>query len=158
MRNAKLLKLLLILIVMLLPLHGMPASANTESPGKIKTAVPGTIVTESAYIVPLKDGRDTLELIDTQSAEVKALQGILASKDIQINKLISAVEDLNRNRLQERTEWQTEVVTLTEKNMVQDKKLKNEKRKRWGIGIFGGFSHYGEVVIGIGISYDITRF
>ena len=65
-------------------------------------AAPGTIVTESAYIVPLKDGRDTLELIDTQSAEVKALQSIVASKDIQIDKLISAFEDLNRNRLQER--------------------------------------------------------
>ncbi len=49
--------------MMLLPLHGMPASANTESPGKIKTAAPGTILSEGAYLVPLKDGRDTLEQI-----------------------------------------------------------------------------------------------
>lgn len=158
MRNAKLLKLLLILIMMLLPLHGMPASANTGSPGKIKTAAPGMIVTESAYIVPLKDGRDTLELIDTQSAEVKALQGIVASKDIQIDKLISAVEDLNRNRVQERTEWQEQVGALANKNVVLEKKLATEKRKRWGIGIVGGLAHTGEGVIGIGITYNFLRF
>lgn len=116
------------------------------------------IVTESAYIVPLKDGRDTLELIDTQSAEVKALQGIVASKDIQIDKLISAVEDLNRNRVQERTEWQEQVGALANKNVVLEKKLATEKRKRWGIGIVGGLAHTGEGVIGIGITYNFLRF
>ncbi|MEK0452878.1 MAG: hypothetical protein AGIKBDMD_00828 [Synergistaceae bacterium] len=158
MLKRRLLKLLLILIMMLLPLHGMPASANTGSPGKIKTATPGTTVTESVYLVPLQDGRDTLELIDTQSAEITALRGIVASKDIQIDKLISAVEDLNRNRLQERIEWQEQLGTLVNKNIVLDKKLAIEKSKLWGIGIFGGFAHTGESVIGIGITYDITKF
>lgn len=158
MRNAKLSKLLLILIMMLLPLHGMPASANTESPGKIKAVTPGAIVTESSYLVPLQDGRDTLELIYTQSAEVKALQGIVASKDIQIDKLISAVENLNRNRLEERTEWQEQVGALANKNVVLEKKLATEKRKRWGIGIVGGLAYTGEGVIGIGITYDFIRF
>lgn len=153
-----LLKLLLILIVMLLPLHGMPASASTENPGKIKTAVPGTIITESAYLVPLKDGRDTLELIDAQSAEITALRGIVTSKDIQIDKLISAVDGLNKNRLQERTEWQEQVGSLANKNIALDKKLAIEKRKRWAIGIFGGLANSGEGVIGIGITYDIIRF
>ena len=109
-------------------------------------------------MVPLKDGRDTLELIDTQSAEVKALQGIVASKDIQIDKLISAVEDLNRNRIQERTEWQTQVNTLHEINNELGITLTREKRKRLAIGIFGGFAHTGESVIGIGITYNIIRF
>ena len=144
--------------MMLLPLHGMPASANTGSPGKIKTAAPGTIVTESAYIVPLKDGRDTLELIDTQSAEVNALKGIVASKDIQIDKLISAVENLNRNRLQERTEWQEQAGALAAKNTVLDKKLEVEKSKRWGIGFFGGIAHTGEFTIGIGVTYNIFKY
>ena len=153
-----LLKLLLILIVMLLLLPGTPASASTESPGKIKTATPGTILTESAYLVPIEDGRDTLELIDTQSAEITALRGIVTSKDIQIDKLISAVEGLNKNRLQERTEWQTQVNTLHEINNELGITLTREKRKRLAIGIFGGFAHTGESVIGIGITYNIIRF
>ena len=153
-----LLKLLLILIMMLLPLHGMPASASTGSPGKIKTAAQGTILTEGAYLVPIEDGRDTLELIDTQSAEITALRGIVASKDIQIDKLISAVKDLNRNRLQERAEWQTQVKSISDKNYELNNDLTREKHKRWGIGIFGGMAHTGEGVIGIGITYSIIKF
>lgn len=108
--------------------------------------------------MPLQDGRDTLELIDTQSAEVKALQGIVVSKDIQIDKLISAVEDLNRNRLQERAEWQTQVKSISDKNYELNMDLTKEKNKRWAIGIFGGMAHTGESVIGIGITYSIIKF
>ena len=158
MLKKRLLKLLLILIMMLLQLHGMPASANTESPGKIKAVTPGAIVTESSYLVPLQDGRDTLELIDTQSAEITALQGIVASKDLQIDKLISAVEDLNRNRIQERAEWQTQVQSLHEINNKLETTLAKEKHKRLTIGPFIGLAHTGEGVIGIGITYAIISF
>ena len=109
-------------------------------------------------MVPLKDGRDTLELIDTQSAEVKALQGIVASKDIQIDKLISAVEDLNRNRIQERNEWQTQVQSLHEINNKLETTLRREQHKRLAIGPFIGLAHTGEGVIGIGVSYAIILF
>lgn len=105
-----------------------------------------------------EDGRDTLELIDTQSAEISALRQIVASKDVQIDRLISAVEDLNKNRLEERSEWQQQVGSLTNKNTALDKKLAIEQRKRWGIGPFGGIAHTGESVIGIGITYDIIKF
>ncbi|WP_446788190.1 hypothetical protein [Macellibacteroides fermentans] len=108
--------------------------------------------------MPLQDGRDTLELIDTQSAEIRALRGIVASKDIQIDKLIFAVEDLNKNRLQERTEWQTLVKTLEEKTSKLERALEKECRKRWGIGPYGGISYKGEGVIGLGITYDIIKF
>jgi len=108
--------------------------------------------------VSLQDGRDTLELIDTQSAEIRALQGILASKDIQIDKLIWVVNDLNKNRLQERLGWQQQVEILENKNITLDKKFAIEKRKRWGIGPFGGIAHNGECVIGIGITYNIIKF
>lgn len=158
MRNARPLGLLLILIMMLLLLPGMPASANTGNSGKIKTATPGTTVTESVYLVPLQDGRDTLELIDTQSAEVEALRGIVASKDIQIDRLILAVKDLNSNRLQERAEWQGQVKNISDKNYELNNDLNKEKHKRWGIGIFGGMAHTGESVIGIGITYSIIKF
>lgn len=109
-------------------------------------------------MVPLKDGRDTLELIDTQSAEIKALQGIVASKDIQIDRLIFAVEDLNKNRLQERTEWQTQVNTLHEKNIELGTTLRKEQRKRLAVGPFVGVAHTGEGIIGIGITYAIILF
>ena len=158
MRNARLLGLSLILIMILSLLHGMPASASTGSPGKIKTAAQGTILTEGAYLVPIEDGRDTLELIDTQSAEITALRGIVASKDIQIDKLILAVQDLNKNRLQERAEWQDQVKIINDKNYELNNDLTTEKHKRWGIGIFGGMAHTGEGVIGIGITYSIIKF
>ena len=109
-------------------------------------------------MVPIQDGRDTLELIDTQSAEVKALQDIVASKDIQIDKLISAVEDLNRNRIQERNEWQTQVQSLHEINNKLETTLAKEKHKRLAIGPFIGLAHTGEGVIGIGITYAIISF
>ena len=158
MQRKKLLKLSLILIMMLSLLPGIPASANTGSEGKIKILSQGTKLTEISYVVPIQDGRDTLELIDTQSAEVKALQGIVASKDIQIDKLILAVQDLNRNRLQERAEWQTQVKNISDKNYELNTDLTNEKQKRWAIGIFGGMAYTGEGVIGIGITYSIVKF
>jgi len=108
--------------------------------------------------VPLQDGRDTLELIDTQSAEVMALRGIVASKDIQIDKLILAVQDLNRNRLQERAEWQTQVKNISDKNYELNTDLTNEKQKRWAIGPFLGVAHTGEFMVGIGITYSIIKF
>ena len=156
-KRKQLLRFLCLMIVMLL-FNGTCVWANTGSPGKIKTVTPGTIATESSYLVPLQDGRDTLELIDTQSAEVKALQGIVASKDIQIDKLISAVEDLNRNRLQERTEWQTQIQSLHEINNKLETTLTREKHKRLTIGPFIGLAHTGEGVIGIGITYAIISF
>ena len=158
MRNARPLGLSLLLIMMLLLLPGMPASENTGNEGKIKILSPGTKLTETFYVVPLQDGRDTLELIDTQSAEITALQGIVASKDLQIDKLISAVEDLNRNRIQERAEWQTQVQSLHEINNKLETTLAKEKHKRLTIGPFIGLAHTGEGVIGIGITYAIISF
>ena len=158
MRNARLLGLSLILIMILSLLHGMPASASTGSEGKIKIVSLGTKLTENSYVVPLQDGRDTLELIDTQAAEVEALRGIVASKDIQIDRLILAVKNLNSNRLQERAEWQTQVKNISDKNYELNTDLTKEKHKRWGIGIFGGMAYTGEGVIGIGITYSIIKF
>ena len=109
-------------------------------------------------MVPLQDGRDTLELIDTQAAEVEALRGIVASKDIQIDKLILAIQDLNQNRLQERAEWQTQVKNISDKNYELNMDLTKEKHKRWAIGPFLGVAHTGEAVVGIGITYAIVKF
>lgn len=158
MPNIRLCKLSLILTMMLLLLPGTPASANTAGDGTIKLLPPGTTLTESSYVVPIQDGRDTLELIDTQSAEIAALQGIVAAKDVQIDKLIAAVEDLNTNRLAERSEWQAQVTRLHEKNSTLEKNLAKEKSKRWAIGPFAGIAHNGEAVIGISVTYALIKF
>jgi len=158
MRRIKLRKLSLILIMMMLLLPGIPASANTENLGTIKISFPGTQLTEPAYIVPVKDGRDTLELIDTQSAEILALREIAELKDMQIDKLIAAIEDLNTNRLAERSEWQTQVKNLYSENTALDKKFSTEKRKRWGIGVCAGVDHTGQAVVGFGITYSLVKF
>lgn len=158
MQKIKLLKLSLILIMMMLLLPGIPASGNTENLGTIKISFPGTQLTEPAYIVPVKDGRDTLELIDTQSAEISTLRDIMVSKDLQVDKLIAAIEDLNTNRLAERSEWQTQVKNLYSENTALDKKFSTEKRKHWGIGVCAGVDHTGQAVIGFGITYSFIKF
>ncbi|NCU27555.1 hypothetical protein EOM86_12710 [Candidatus Nomurabacteria bacterium] len=82
----------------------------------------------------------------------------MASKDIQIDKLILAVQDLNKNRLQERAEWMEQVKTINDKNYELNMDLTKEKNKHWAIGPFLGVAHTGEFIVGIGITYSIIKF
>ena len=52
---------------------------------------------ESAYLISLEDGRKTVEIMSSQKAEISALREIIISKDIQIDKLLNGIEDLNNN-------------------------------------------------------------
>ena len=88
----------------------------------------------------IADGRDILELIDTQDAEIKTLWQSINKKDEQIDKLIKASEE------------------LVNKTYQLESKLVKEKAKRWGVGIFAGMSHNGEAVIGVGVTFDLIRF
>jgi hypothetical protein len=88
----------------------------------------------------VEDGRDILELIDTQDAEIKTLWQSINKKDEQIDKLIKASEE------------------LVNKTYQLESKLVKEKAKRWGVGIFAGMSHNGEAVIGVGVTFDLIRF
>ena len=92
------------------------------------------------YIMSVEDGRDLLELIDTQDAEIKTLWKAINKKDEQIDSLILASEE------------------LVNKTYQLEAKLVKEKAKRFGIGIFAGMSHNGEAVVGIGITFDLFRF
>lgn len=158
MQKKSLLKIFTILIIMRLLMSGTPASANIENPGKIIIVNPGSIITERAYLVPIEDGKDTLELIDSQNAEITALRSILSTRDAEFEKLIEAIDELNSNRLLERAEWQSQATKLYEKNNTLEKTLTKEKSKRWAIGPFVGVTHSGCAVVGIGITYSIIKF
>ena len=88
----------------------------------------------------VQDGRDLLELIDTQDAEIQELWKTINKKDEQIDSLILASEK------------------LVSKTYQLESKLVKEKAKRWGVGFFAGMSHNGEAVVGIGITFDLFRF
>lgn len=92
------------------------------------------------YVMSVSDGRDLLELIDTQDAEIKTLWQAINKKDEQIDKLITISEELVNKTYQLET------------------KLVKEKAKRFGIGVFAGMSHNGEAVIGVGVTFDLIRF
>ena len=92
------------------------------------------------YVMSVEDGRDLLELIDTQDAEIKELWSAINKKDEQIDKLIKVSEE------------------LVNKTYQLESKLVKEKAKRFGIGVFAGMSQHGEAVIGVGITFDLIRF
>ena len=94
----------------------------------------------NSYVMSIQDGRDLLELIDTQDAEIQELWKAINKKDEQIDSLILASEKLVNKTYQLET------------------KLVKEKAKRFGIGIFAGLGHSGEAVVGIGITYSLFKF
>lgn len=94
----------------------------------------------NSYVMSVQDGRDLLELIDTQDAEIQELWKAINKKDEQIDSLILASEKLVNKTYQLET------------------KLVKEKAKRFGIGIFAGLGHSGEAVVGIGITYSLFKF
>lgn len=94
----------------------------------------------NSYIMSVQDGRDLLELIDTQDAEIHELWRAINKKDEQIDSLILASEKLVNKTYQLET------------------KLEKEKAKRFSIGIFAGLGHSGEAVVGIGITYSLFKF
>ena len=94
----------------------------------------------NSYVMSVQDGRDLLELIDTQDAEIQELWKSINKKDEQIDSLILASEK------------------LVSKTYQLESKLVKEKAKRWGVGFFAGMSHNGEAVIGVGVTFDLIRF
>ena len=104
------------------------------------TASAEVALQNNQYVMSVEDGRDILELIDTQDAEIKTLWQAINKKDEQIDKLIKVSEE------------------LVNKTYQLESKLVKEKAKRWGVGFFAGMSHNGEAVVGIGITFDLFRF
>ena len=71
---------------------------------------------------------------------------------LEIEKLKKIIEDKNKF-----------IENQQRQNEIEQSKLKEQSKKRWGVGLVGGYgyvtnSNVNQGFIGIGISYDIFRF
>lgn len=101
--------------------------------------------------MPVRDGRDTVELIETQAAELSALREYLAAQNANLERVAAEFETLEAAVTEERKAWQGEAEKLARRN----KRLASP----WAIGFFGGYDPFrGETVCGVGVTYAIIRF
>lgn len=108
-------------------------------------------MTAQAYVVPVHDGRDTVGLIETQAAELKALQEYLAAQNASLEQIAKEFETLEAAVAKERAAWQAETERLTKQN----RRLSSP----WAVGLFGGYDPFrDEAVCGVGVVYSVIRF
>lgn len=101
--------------------------------------------------MPVRDGRDTVELIETQAAELTALKEYLAAQNASIEQIAGEFRELEAAVTEEREAWKREAGKLTRRN----KRLASP----WAIGFFGGYDPFrGEAVCGVGVTYAVIRF
>lgn len=101
--------------------------------------------------MPVSDGRDTVELIETQAAELTALKEYLAAQNASLEQIADEFDMLEAAVAEERAAWAAE----TERLMKQNRRLSSP----WGVGLFGGYDPFrDEGVCGVGITYSVVRF
>lgn len=101
--------------------------------------------------MPVRDGRDTVELIETQAAELTALREYLAARNASLEQIAGEFEALEAAVNKERAAWQAE----TERLANQNRRLSSP----WAVGLFGGYDPFrGEAVCGVGVVYSVIRF
>ena len=101
--------------------------------------------------MPVRDGRDTVELIETQAAELSALREYLAAQNASIERIAGEFGAFEAAVSEERKAWQDE----TEKLARQNERLSSP----WSIGFFGGYDPFrDEAVCGVGVTYSVVRF
>ena len=148
MRKNKLLKASTLTATLILLAAGTACSEDT---GSIELRPAGYKLTEQAYVVPVRDGRDTVELIETQAAELSALREYLAAQNANLEQIAGEFSVLETAVKEERKAWQDEAEKLARRN----KRLNSP----WAIGFFGGYDPFrDEAVCGIGVTYAIIRF
>ena len=109
------------------------------------------MLTAPAYVVPVSDGRDTVELIETQAAELSALREYLAAQNASLERVAAEFETLEAAVAEERAAWQKEAEKLSRQN----RRLSSP----WAVGLFGGYDPFrDEAVCGVGVTYAIIRF
>lgn len=108
-------------------------------------------MTEPAYVVPVRDGRDTVELIETQAAELAALREYLAAQNASLERMAGEFEALEAAVKEERAAWKAEAEKLSKQNQ--------RLSSPWAVGLFGGYDPFrGEAVCGVGVVYSVIRF
>ena len=101
--------------------------------------------------MPVRDGRDTVELIETQAAELSALREYLAAQNANLERVAAEFETLETAVTDERKAWQREAEKLARRN--------EHLASPWAIGFFGGYDPFrAEAVCGVGVTYAIIRF
>lgn len=101
--------------------------------------------------MPVSDGRDTVELIETQAAELTALREYLAAQNASLEQVAEAFSELEAAVDEERKAWRNEAAKLTKRN--------ERLASPWAVGLFGGYDPFREeAVCGLGITYAVVRF
>ena len=148
MLRKSLLKAFAVCLMMLLLSAGTTSWAST---GNIKLQQKGFRLNEPAYVVPIRDGRDTLELLESQAAEIETLDAYIASQDTELEKLDVDIARLKDSMSAERSAWASRSQELAREN----KRLQSP----WSMGFFGGYDTlHGEIAIGFGICFSVVRF
>ena len=97
--------------------------------------------------MPVRDGRDTVELIETQAAELAALREYLAAQNASMEQIAGEFETLEAAVKEERTAWKAEAEKLSKQNQ--------RLSSPWAVGLFGGYDPFrDEAVCGVGIVYS----
>lgn len=148
MRRIRLLMMLALSVTLLSLSAGMGCCNDI---GKVELKPEGWRLNEPAFVVPVQAGRETVQLIETQAAEIAALRDYVASVDVTIAALSADVAELEAAHGRERAAWSHGVEALQRSN----KKLKCP----WAVGLFGGWDAvHNEVVAGVGVTYSLFRF
>ena len=140
---------MLLTLMMLVSL--IAGTASWGGTGRVELRPAGYKLTEPAYVVPVRDGRDTVELIETQAAELSALREYLAAQNANLEQIAGEFSALEAAISEERKAWQDETEKLAQRN--------ERLASPWSIGFFGGYDPFrGEAVCGVGVTYAVIRF
>ena len=148
MRKRKLFSVSALILTLILLAVG---TACSEDAGNIELRPAGYKLAATAFVVPVRDGRDTVELIETQAAELSALREYLAAQNAGLEQIAEEFETLKAAVAEERAAWQKEAEKLSRQN----RRLSSP----WAVGLFGGYDPFrDEAVCGIGVTYSVVRF
>ena len=140
---------MLLTLMMLVSL--IAGTASWGDTGKVELRPAGYELSAPAYVVPVRDGRDTVELIETQAAELTALREYLSAQNASLEQIVEEFGALEAAVAKERAAWQAETERLTKQN----RRLSSP----WAVGLFGGYDPFrDEVVCGVGVVYSVIRF
>ena len=140
---------MLLTLMMLVSL--IAGTASWGGTGRVELRPAGYKLIEPAYVVPVRDGRDTVELIETQAAELSALREYLAAQNASLEQIAREFGALEAAVKKERKAWQDEAEKLAQRN--------ERLSSPWAIGFFGGYDPFrDEAVCGVGVTYSVVRF
>ena len=140
---------MLLALMMLVSL--IAGTASWGGTGKVELRPAGYELTAPAYVVPVRDGRDTVELIETQAAELSALSEYLAAQNASLERVAAEFETLEAAVAEERQAWHDEAEKLAQRN--------ERLSSPWSIGFFGGDEPFRDGGgCGVGGTNSVGRF